>query len=99
MKTARLVKDMGPSGSGAEQRLYRLSDTELSSTGYVVVSAVAVPYGGGPETYIFASNAEGEIDDWGELNGSFSGGLDHEKALRGAGYRIKREAGMVGNGY
>ena len=91
MKTARLVKDMGPSGSGAVQRLYRLNDTELSSTGYVVVSAVAVPYGGGPETYIFACNAEGEIDDWGELPGSFKGDLDHEKALRGAGYTVEDE--------
>lgn len=91
MKTAQLVKDLGKSGSGAAQRLYRLSDTELSSTGYVVVSAVCAIDWGGPETYIFASNAEGEVDDWGELDGSYRGGLDHEKALRGAGYTVAKK--------
>ena len=41
--------------------------------------------GSGPETYIFPSN-EVDVTDWNELTGSFRGGIDHAKALYGAGY-------------
>lgn len=56
---------------------------------YVVVSAVKVPLSG-PETYIFPANRAGEVLSWGELDGSFRGGLDHEKALTNAGYSISK---------
>jgi len=55
---------------------------------HVVVSAVVV--WGCPETYIFAADPNGEVTGWGELPGSFRGSLDHETALRNAGYEIVR---------
>lgn len=39
-----------------------------------------------PETYIFEADAMGNIVDYTELPGSFHGQLDHQAALRGAGY-------------
>lgn len=62
------------------------SKTDTRHTEYVMVSAAAPM--GQPETYIFPADAEGEVLDWGELPGSFKGGLDHEQALRNAGYEI-----------
>jgi hypothetical protein len=59
-----------------------------ATTEYVIVSAAVVPYSG-PETYIFPANASGEVTDWGELDGSYKGGLDHDEALRGAGYEVR----------
>ena len=52
---------------------------------HVVVSATVASYSG-PETYIFGADEAGEVAAWGELPGSYRGGLDHEEALRGAGY-------------
>lgn len=80
------------SPSRAKQRVYRLSEPLTNYDGqeyeHVVVSAVVVPYSG-PETYIFGSDAEGEILNWTELPGSYRGGLDHAEALRCAGYEIQ----------
>lgn len=71
----------------SDARLYRL-DPHPEGYEYVVVSAVMVPYGGGPETYIFRADAQGNVLDWSELEGSLRGSLDHAEALRGAGYGI-----------
>ncbi len=57
---------------------------------YVVVSAADVFYSG-PETYIFEADAEGEVTNWSELEGSFKGDLDHVQALWEAGYRVVTE--------
>lgn len=92
-KTATLVRTNLPHAAG-EQHLYRLdpplrevtSDSMRGYHEYVVVSAVDVF--GRPETYIFPADSEGEITSWGELEGSFQGGWDHEQALRNAGYTI-----------
>ena len=57
---------------------------------YVIVSAADVMFSG-PETYIFPAEKTGDVFDvaeWGELDGSFRGGLDHTKALSDAGYTI-----------
>jgi hypothetical protein len=54
---------------------------------YVLVSAANVMFSG-PETYIFPANKEGEVIEWGELPGSFRGGLDMEEALNNAGYEV-----------
>lgn len=54
---------------------------------FVVVSATVAPFSGA-ETYIFAANEEGEVDDWSELDGSYRGGLNHAEALQGAGYEL-----------
>ena len=67
-------------------KLYQL-DTPLEGCEYVIVSA-AVASITGPETYIFPSNREGKITDWGELHGSFRGALDHSQALQNAGYEV-----------
>lgn len=55
---------------------------------YVVVSAVIAHDHDGPETFIFESDSHGKPTERGlvELEGSYVGGLDHEKALRLAGY-------------
>lgn len=60
----------------------------LEGNTFVVVSAAFVPYTG-PETYIFPSDSRGVITSWGEMKGSYRGGLSHEKALTRAGYKIK----------
>ena len=95
MKIATECKIKNDSFSG-DARLYHLSapvtyydgDTEQKSD-YVVVSATMVPYSG-PETYIFPADETGAILNWCELNGSFRGGLDHERALTEAGYAIEK---------
>lgn len=97
-KTATLLRQMVR--SGGDVRLYRLSppaaeavwdndtqDYTVKPVEFVVVSA-AVIRNSGPETYIFASDESGNITDWVEMTGSFRGGLDHAKALRGAGYEV-----------
>ncbi|KKN22317.1 hypothetical protein LCGC14_0916520 [marine sediment metagenome] len=77
------------SGSGARQQLYRLSDPLDETAEYVVVSAVQAMWSG-PETYIFKANPDGDVVGWSELTGSFQGDLDHQRALREAGYRVVR---------
>ena len=67
--------------------LYRLTPP-LQKHKYVIVSAVVAPYSGA-ETYIFPANKQGEVTDWGELEGSFRGSLDHLTALENAGYDIE----------
>lgn len=83
-KTAKLVKNL--TGFNGEARLYRLSEP-LEGNEFVAVSAVVAFYSG-PETYIFPANSDGKVASWGELDGSFRGSLDHEEALRGAGYEV-----------
>lgn len=43
------------------------------------------------ETYIFESDNEGNIKDWSELEGSFRGEINHERALKNLGYTILRK--------
>ena len=97
MKTAHELRKLdGPN----DARLYRLSHPVRYGNGgdrtrTVIVSAAVVPFMG-PETYIFPTNDEGDVLDWGELEGSFRGGLDHEAALRGAGYTLMVPGAEVG---
>jgi hypothetical protein len=95
MGTATLVKRNLPGATGVAH-LYRL-DPPVADTAwggnpndtfeFVRVSATVVP-GSGPETYIFPADETGAVIDWGELPGSYRGGLDHAEALRGAGYEV-----------
>jgi hypothetical protein len=78
---ARFIKQT-TSFCGAIQRLYRLEDGS-----HVVVSALNAPCG--PETYIFEADAQGNITNWTELDGSFRGGLDHQAALTNAGHQLE----------
>jgi hypothetical protein len=96
----RIAYDMGrrnPQARG-EMRLYKLippyefdvswDDTkEMICVEFVIVSATVVDYSG-PETYIFQADQDGKILRWGELTGSYRGGLDHEAALNGMGYQV-----------
>ncbi len=95
MKTATFIRAIV--GCQGDQRLYRLSDplrksffdesdSEIGAQEFVIVSAATVL--GEPETYIFAASEDGAVTNWGELPGSFKGALDHEEALRGAGYVV-----------
>lgn len=88
MATATLIRNLSR-GTG-EMRLYRLDPpmpTEEQPTEFVVVSATVAPFTG-PETYIFPADEDGDITDWGELDGSYRGGLDHTEALTRAGYEV-----------
>lgn len=90
MKTATKVKDL--TGFTGHASLYKLSepmdgdDTDEVFTHVVVSSTVAMFTGA--ETYIFPANEEGDVTDWGELRGSYRGGMLHETALLGAGYEV-----------
>lgn len=90
MKTATLIRKL--EGFTGDARLYLLSEPHESYDGdkheYVIVSATVVMYSG-PETYIFPATPDGKIADWGEMEGSFRGGLNHEEALKNAGYTVK----------
>ena len=81
MKT-KLIKDNleGFTGHAALYELDEEIDYGDGKTKHVVVSATVAMFGG-PETYIFPANEDGEIVDYGELPGSYKGGLDHETAL------------------
>lgn len=85
---ATFVKDLDK-GSGT-QKLWKLSepyavrdwdDSEKVTVEHVVTSATTVL--GTPETYVFPSDENGDIVEWGELPGSFKGALDHDQAIEG----------------
>lgn len=86
-KTAVLVKS-GLNGFTGFASLYKLSPP-LDGNDFVIVSATDAMFSG-PETYLFPGNEQGEVTDWGELEGSFRGGLSHKEALRNAGYAITK---------
>ena len=91
MKTATEIS-RSQSQSGANWRHYQVSppvvDEDGNSHDYVIVSAVVAMFSG-PETYIFPADESGKVVDWGELDGSYRGGLDHTAALAGAGYTVQ----------
>ena len=94
--TATLVSPGTPYGV-AGQRLYKVDppakydvyepDRVERETQYVVVSAI-ISRDAGAETYIFPADEGGNILNWCGLEGSFRGYMDHERALRGAGYTV-----------
>ena len=91
-KIATLVKPLD--GYKGKAALYKLSEPLASSWGleqdkkyeHVVVSSV-VTYSG-PETLIFGADESGDVYSFLELHGSSRGHMDHEQALRDAGYEI-----------
>jgi len=97
MKTAQQIEITDAREWNGDARLYKLSvpmvayswlDQRTIECEYVVVSAANVPFSG-PETYIFGCDANGNVSDWSELEGSFRGGHDHNAALEAAGYDVK----------
>lgn len=99
-KSARFVRDVSYRFRGTAH-LYKVhppvtartgwhgNDAILQKTSFIVVSAVIVPAGLGPETYIFPSNDQGEAILI-EMMGSQKGTLDIEQVLRDAGYTVSR---------
>ena len=96
-RTAYLIRaekaSRHPVSSTIEQRLYRCDPPMLlrddsGTTEYVVVSRALDVGGSGPETYIFASDSTGNVDDWSELHGSAKGDITHAEALGLAGYAV-----------
>jgi hypothetical protein len=95
IKTATFIRDVSRQNrSRGVARLYQVHPPILVEdwlhTGvydYVVVSATVVMFSG-PETYIFPADEDGTIADFGDLDGSFRGALDHERALTNAGYTL-----------
>jgi hypothetical protein len=86
VKTARFIRRLAHWKSDA--RVYELSEP-FNGFELVIVSAVDALFSG-PETYIFGATVESleenRAADYLELDGSFRGALDHERALRNAGY-------------
>ena len=78
---ATFVKSVEGQGHKA---LYKLNPP-LEGHEFVVVSSVHAMFTG-PETYIFPADKNGKVTNWGELPGSYRGGLNHIKALEDAGY-------------
>lgn len=89
MKEATLVKRL--TGNRGDQHLWRckppMKNYEGKEYEYVITSA-AVAMFTGPETYIFPSDKNGEVTDWGELPGSMRGVMDGNAAIRSAGYTV-----------
>lgn len=91
-KTATQVRKNLPSFNGTAH-LY-LMDPPLDGNEYVIVSATTLPFLSlipdmeRDETYIFPATGSGEVADWGELDGSMKGTLDHSEALAAAGYEV-----------
>lgn len=100
MKTATFIRNL--QGGPGDARLYKLNPPAAYSkyendefvkkpVDHVVVSAARVMFSG-PETYIFPHDGGQEdfegVLDWCEMEGSYRGGLSHEKALEEAGYEI-----------
>ena len=90
-KSATLIPGKVDGRGTGEMRLYKLDPPLDGSVAYVVVSATVAMFSG-PETYIFPADSDGEITDWGELEGSYRGGLDHAEALANAGYAVTENA-------
>lgn len=90
MKTAKQVGMID--GWTGDARIFELSEPVPycgGETKFVIVYATVAPYSG-PETYIFPAlgpDADTVID-FGELDGSYRGGLSHSKALEGAGFEV-----------
>jgi hypothetical protein len=64
-------------------------DDDGGTTDYVVVSAVYAAFDTGmAETFIFPSDENGEVLDWGEMAGSSRGHTDHDRAIQDAGWEL-----------
>jgi hypothetical protein len=77
------VRELPSSPTGASRRLWRV-DPAWDGVSFVVSSALlAAMDTREPETYLFASDGDGQIESWTELEGSYRGGTDHELAIAG----------------
>lgn len=65
---------------------YTNSDGDSLTTDHVAVSAVILPFGGGPETMIFPANVSGEVLNYGEL--AVTRTYSHQDAITRAGWEV-----------
>lgn len=92
-KTATFIKDLD--GWRGHASLYRMEPPHEGHE-FVIASAVDLIIDGyvmpGPscETYLFGANADGEVEDYMELDGSLKSVKDHDAALIDAGYEVVR---------
>lgn len=76
-------------GNYPEQKLWKISCKCGEYVRFIVSSAATVL--GKPEVYLFEATEDGLITNWCELSGSLKGTLDHEKAIKEAGWEIVYE--------
>lgn len=83
MSAARAVKvkDLDNSTRGATRVLWLVGDGDVAHC--VITSAVVAYDTGAPETYVFASDPDGNVTNWMDLPGSFRGDFDHDRAITG----------------
>jgi len=86
--TAKLYKLSKPIGWGSSWDDEGNEQSPENSTEFVIVSATVAMFSGA-ETYIFPADENGNCLSFGELDGSYRGGLNHEAALNGAGYQVE----------
>jgi hypothetical protein len=89
MKTAKLIKD-NLTGFVGHAALYELTPAmvnEKKKHKYVICSSADAMFTG-IETFIFPANKEGNVIDWGELDGSQRGTSSHSEVLSDAGYEL-----------
>lgn len=83
---ATFIRDL-PANEGDTRKLWKLSkpvEFEDGRTVYVITEAVCSEWGG--RTSILPADSAGEVIKWQNLYGSYSGGADHERAFRYAGW-------------
>lgn len=99
MKTATFVRDVSDNFNGTAH-LFKVNppiafsdswDEETLTTEYIVASSLTAAFDTGrPETFLFPTNEEGVILDWGELPGSQRGTTNIDAVLTEAGYEVIR---------
>lgn len=87
-KTAKFIAQLdGWRGNAALYKVTPAMKYKNSKTSYVIASAASVLFSG-EETYLFPATKNGDIKDWGELDGGYKGSLCHKTAFKNAGYKI-----------
>lgn len=93
-RRATLIRKLALNDGWGEQRLYRcdppmqFGEVPPSPFSEFVVTSQLVHRVDGPETLVFRANADGEIGSFVQGAG-VRGALDHEAALRSAGYEVR----------
>ena len=89
MKTAKLKKDNLESFTG-HAALYELSKPlkGYNSEKYKFVVCSTASCMGVVETYVFGADKNGEVLNWGELDGNMKNTSSHTEVLNEAGYEL-----------
>ena len=87
-KTATLIKDLPLDDTLVIRKLWKFDPPVEDRYEFVVSSAVVAAFTG-PETFLFGSDEQGNVQSFTELDGSLRGSLDHEAAVAGTGYQVR----------